>query len=422
MPAMDDTPGPTAPNPPFVAASSTPPELDIAGYLHDPDAELHRCAALHWYAKGIDEQGRELPIVLDFDGARQVLRDRRLSTRSFTEDMVAAGLSERTAYQLTPLFRRDGALHREFRGLLSAAFTPRSVERLRPLAAAVAARLADDIVAGGGSCEFVAEFAAPLPPEVFATLFGLPVEERDRLARWGAVVTDAFVPALIAERAPAIEAAAAEMREWSLELIAARRARPADDLITGLLHAELDAQQFDDEDITDIISGFVFAGSETTKRQLTRAIEAFAEHPDDWERLAAHPDLVDGAVEEVLRSYSIIPGLSRVAAEEFDHQDLTLAPGQKVAATFVTANADPATFADPERFDITRANAKEHLSFGWGPHFCMGAGLARVELQEALRALVTRLGPPSVTPSSAPAEALAFGSPDELHVRFAPRA
>jgi len=421
MPAMDDSSGTTAPDAATAGRSSTPPDLDIAGYLEDADAELHRCAALHWFAKGIDEQGAELPIVLDVQGSRTVLRDRRLSTRSFTEDMIAAGLSERTAFQLTPLFRRDGDRHREFRGLLSAAFTPRSVEKLRPLTAAVAGRLAEEIVAAGGRCEFVSTFAAPLPPEIFATLFGLPVEERDRLARWGAVVTDAFVPALITERAAEIEAAAAEMREWSAGLIAERREHPADDLITGLLHAELDAQQFDDEDVTDIISGFVFAGSETTKRQLTRAIEAFAAHPDSWERLAADPDLVDGAVEEVLRSHSIIPGLSRVAVEEFDHEDLLLAAGHKVAATFVTANSDPAVFDEPEAFDIARPNAKEHLSFGWGPHFCMGAGLARVELQESLRALVTRFGPPSVVPTEAPTEALAFGSPDELHVRFASR-
>ena len=404
---------------------SEPAELDIAAYLADPDAELHRCAAAHWYAEGIDDHGAPLPIVLGFEASRQVLRDRRLSTRSFTDDMVAAGLSPRTADQLTPLFRRHGDEHRQFRGLLSAAFTPRSVERLRPLTADIAARLADDIAATDGPCEFVATFAAPLPPEVFATLFGLPVDERDRLAHWGSVVTDAFVPERIAEHATDIEAAAAEMRVWSARLIAQRRATPADDLITGLLHAEIDGHRLDDDDITDIISGFVFAGSETTRRQLTRAIEAFADHPDSWNRIAADPSLIDGAVEEVLRSHSIIPGLSRVAVEEFDRDGLTLCPGERIAATFVTANADPHTFDDPQQFDIVRANAKDHLSFGWGPHFCMGAGLARVELQESLRALVTRFGPPRIQADAGASETpadTAFGSPDQLHVTFADRA
>ena len=102
--------------------------------------------------------------------------------------------TETLALQLTPLFRRHGEEHRAFRGLLSAAFTPRSVERIRPAAAVVAARLADDIVAGGGACEFVEAFAAPMPPEVFAALFGLPPEDRDRLARWGNAVIAAFSP------------------------------------------------------------------------------------------------------------------------------------------------------------------------------------------------------------------------------------
>lgn len=403
----------TAPSPP-----GAPAQLDVEAYLTDAEAELRRCASVHWFAEAIDEQGAPLPLVLGFEGARTVLRDRRLSTRSFTDDMVAAGLSERTAAQLTPLFRRHGDPHRQFRSLLAAAFTPRSVERLRPFTAGVASRLADGIVASGGSCEFVADFAAPLPPEVFATLFGLPVEERDRLARWGAVVTNAFVPARIATHAAEIEAATAEMRTWSAELIAARRDDPKDDLITGLLQAEVDGDRLSDDDVTDVITGFVFAGSETTRRQLTRAIQAFADHPDSWRRMRADPSLVEGAVEEVLRAYSIIPGLSRVAVEEFREDDLVRCPGERIATSFVTANADPRTFTDPLAFDIERANAKEHLSFGWGPHFCMGAGLARVELQEALRALVQRVGPPRVDSTPAGAEADGFGAPDELHVEF----
>jgi cytochrome P450 len=420
MPAMADT-DELADGPVDPADGRGPAELDVAGYLADPDAELRRCAAQHWWARGMDETGAELPIVLDLDGSRRVLRDRRLSTRSFTDDMVAAGLSERTAHQLTPLFRRHGDAHRQFRGLLSAAFTPRSVERLRPFTAAVAERFTQTIAERDGRCEFVAAFAAPLPPEVFATLFGLPVEERDRLARWGAIVTDAFVPSHIAERADQIESATAEMRDWSAELIAQRRVVPQDDLITGLLAARVGGERLGDDDITDVITGFVFAGSETTRRQLTRAVQAFAEHPEAWQRLVEDPSLIDGAVEEILRRYSIIPGLSRVAAEQYDDGDLTVCPGARVATTFVTANVDPAVFSDPERFDVGRANAKEHLSFGWGPHFCMGAPLARMELQESLRALTAAFGPPSLVAESDGDAATGFGAPDELHVRFARR-
>ena len=403
--------------------SNGPGDLDVAAYLEDPDAELRRLASLHWFARAMDEQGAPMPLVLDAEGARTVLRDRRLSTRSFTDDMVTAGLSERTAHQLTPLFRRHGDEHRQFRGLLSKAFTPRSVERLRPFTAEVAARLADALAGGDEPVEFVGAFAAPLPPEVFATLFGLPVEERDRLAEWGAIVTDAFVPAHIAERSARIEAATAEMRDWSGELIAQRRSEPRDDLISGLLAARIDGERLTDDDVTDVITGFVFAGSETTRRQLTRAVEAFADHPSQWDRVAADPSLVDGAVEEVLRAYSIIPGLSRVAIEDVVEGDLKMCPGERIATTFVTANADPAVFEDPQVFDPARPNAKDHLSFGWGPHFCMGAPLARMELQESLRALTARFRAPRLEVQH-PDEAAAtgFGAPDELWVRFEPRA
>ena len=414
---------PERPQPAETVRPGAAPDLDVAAYLTDPDAELHRCAAAHWFARGIDAHGAPLPIVLSAEGVRSVLRDRRLSTRSFTDDMVEAGLSPRTAHQLTPLFRRHGDEHRQFRGLLTRAFTPRSVERLRPVTTRTAERLARGIADADEQheVEFVAAFAAPLPPEVFATLFGLPIEERDGLAHWAAVVSDAFVPAHLVARAVEIDAVAAEMRDWSARLIEQRRAVPRDDLISGLLEATIDGERLSDDDITDVITGFVFAGSETTRRQLTRAVMAFAEHPDDWDRLAADPTLVEGAVEEVLRAHSIIPGLSRVAVEGCDEGELRFRAGDRVAMSFVTANVDPDVFPDPDRFDPARANAKEHLSFGWGPHFCMGAGLARMELQEALRTLTARFAAPTLIGDPADGESSGFGAPEELWVRLVPR-
>ena len=399
-----------------------PVALDLEGYLTDPQAELRRCAALSWCAHAVDEHGEPLPIVLGHADVREVMRDRRLSPRSFTADMIAAGLAERTALQLTPLFRRHGEEHRAFRGLLSAAFTPRRVERIRPAAAAVAARLADDIAASGGACEFVEAFAAPMPPEVFAALFGLPPADRDRLARWGSTVVAAFTPPLGDEQIVAVAAAAVEMREWSLGLVADRRARPTDDLVTHLVEAEVDGERLGDEDVVDVICGFVFAGSETTRRQLTATVVAFAEHPDDWERLAADPALVPGAVEEVMRLRPIVPGMRREAVEAFAHRGVELAPAERIVTSFVTANTDPGVFADPDTFDVTRPNAADHVTFGWGPHFCIGAGLARVELQEAVTALVTRFGPPVLGDVVADQPAGRLLAPDALPVRFPARA
>lgn len=396
-----------------------PAQLDPTSYLADPDGELGRCAAEHWWAEGFDAHGAGTPMVLRWDAVRDVLADRRLSPRCFADDMVAAGLSPRTARQVAPLFALHGDEHRRHRALLSAAFTPRQVERLRPAAAAVAARLAEGIVAEGGAGEFVGAFAEPLPPEVFATLFGLPTEDRDRMARWAAAIAPAFSAAMSPEAVARVEVAAGELRAYGEGLIAARRDDPGDDLVSHLLAAEVDGHRLDDDQVVAMITGFVFAGAETTRRQLTAAVQLFAEHPDAWERLAAEPDLVPTAVEEVLRHRPIVPGLPRRAEEAFERDDLALDEGDRLLALFGPANHDPERFEDPERFAIDRADAGGHVTFGWGPHFCVGAGLARMELVEGLRALVERFGPP-VIDRVGPATGLT--APDRLWVTFPVRA
>lgn len=393
-------------------------DLDLEGYLTDGPAELRRCAAEGWCARAIDATGAPLPVVLSHDTVRDVLRDRRLSPRVFTTDMTEGGLSERSAHQLTPLFRRHGDEHRAFRGLLSAAFTPRSVERVRPRAAEIAARLADTIAGQGGRCEFVADFAAPMPPEVFTVVFGLPPEDRDRLARWGTAVIAAFAMPIAPAELAAVEAACAEMRAWSLELIEARRSSPGDDLITRLLEAEVDGERLTDTEIVEIVTGFVFAGSETTRRQLTAMVALFAEEPDEWERIARDPTLVSGAVEETLRLRPIVPGMARVAVEPFEHAGLELEAGERLATSFVTANLDERVYPEADRFRPDRPDADTHLTFGWGPHFCVGAPLARLELQEALRALCHRFGPPVLSDGPAPTDAFGIRAPAELRVEF----
>src|SRR6187200_1827198 len=141
-----------------------PAQLDLAEYFGDWGAELQRCARQHWWAEGIDQHGTPMAVVLAWGQAKDTLKDRRLSPRSFSDDMVANGLSPATAVQVAPLFSRHGDDHRHLRAVLSTAFTPKKVEQLRPAARAIAERLADGIAATDGDCEFVAAFAEPLPP------------------------------------------------------------------------------------------------------------------------------------------------------------------------------------------------------------------------------------------------------------------
>lgn len=393
-------------------------DLDLGAFLTDGPGTLQDAAAGAWCAHAIDATGRRLEVVLSHHEVREVLRDRRLSPRSFTTDMVEAGVDERSAHQLTPLFRRHGDEHRAFRGLLSAAFTPRRVEHVRPTAAAIADRLADGIAASGGRCELVEAMSAPMPPEVFAALFGLPASDRDRLAAWGNAVIAAFAPPLTDDELAAVEAACDEMRTWARALIADRRAHPTDDLVTGLTQAEVDGTRLDDDDIVDVITGFVFAGSETTRRQLTAMVVVFAEHPDDWERVAADPSLIPGAVEEVLRLRPIVPGMTREAVEPYEHRGLQVLEGGRLVASFLTANTDATAYDEPHRFVIERPDAGTHVTFGWGPHLCVGAPLARLELQEALRALTERFGPPTLPGGPVEPSPLGLVAPDALEVVF----
>ncbi len=396
-------------------SSTGPARLDPEAFLADGGVELRRCAAQHWWAHAMDRNGHPMAVVTGWEANRETLADRRLSARSFAEDMVAGGLSPETAMQVAPLFSRHGADHRHLRAVLSSAFTPRKVEQLRPATREIAERLVDGIEATGGVCDFVAAFAEPLPPEVFAILFGLPTEDRDRMAGWAAAIARAFSPAMTADDVAAVESAAAEMRTYGLERIAARRAEPADDLVTRLVEAEVDGQRLDEDDVIAMITGFVFAGAETTRRQLTAAVLVLAEHPEDWERLAADPALVPAAVEEILRFQPIVPGLTRRAEEPFERGDLAVPDGGRLLLSFTTANRDPDRFSQPDAFVVDRADAHAHLTFGWGPHLCVGAGLARLELAEGLRALTARFGPPVV---EAAGPVTGFGAPDWARVRF----
>ena len=363
----------------------------------------------------MDFSGNPMAIVLGWDANRATLTDRRLSPRSFADDMVLNGLSPETAVQVAPLFSRHGDEHRHLRAVLSVAFTPKKVEQLRPAARAIADRLADGIADAGGACEFVAAFAEPMPPEVFAILFGLPVEDRDRMGAWAESIALAFSLTMEPEKVARVERAAAEMRAYGCERIAASRAAPGDDLVTRLVEAEVDGRRLSEDEIIAMITGFVFAGAETTRRQLTAAIQLFAEHPDDWERLAADPDLIPNAVEEILRHRGIISGLTRRAEEAFEHDDLAVERGGRLLLSFDAANRDPDRFEDADSFVIDRPDAHAHLTFGWGPHLCVGAGLARLELSEGLRALTRRFGPPVIEgfgPSTG------ISAPDSLQVRF----
>ena len=308
--------------------------------------------------------------------------------------MLASGLSPAAAAQVAPLFSRHGDDHRHLRAVLSTAFTPKKVEQLRPATRAIAERLTEAIALDGGACELVSAFASPLPPEVFALLFGLPLEDRDRMAGWAAAIALAFGTGIAADDLATIEGAAAEMRDYGRERIAASRAHPGDDLVTRLVEAEVDGRRLSDDDVVAMITGFVFAGAETTRRQLTAGVQPPGRPPR--RSGSDSPPSRTSSRSRSTRSSACAgscPGSPAAPRSRSARTTSRSTTGGRLLLSFTAANQDPERFPDPTAFVVDRADAHAHLTFGWGPHLCVGAGLARLELTEALRALTSALRP-----------------------------
>ncbi|MDG4862726.1 cytochrome P450 [Streptomyces sp. T-3] len=332
--------------------------------------------------------GDEVLLVTRYDDIREVhtgphfsrnLRypgaPRMLATADFGEDPDS-------------LTNMDPPEHSRLRRIVQGAFTPRAAERWRGEIRGIAEGLLGEVLAAGPPVDLRTAFAFPLPVEVICRIVGVPPGDSPLFREW----SDVLLSLTDAAAAGRLQAGI-EFATYVDELIADHRRAPRGDLIDDLIGArDEDADRLSEPELANIVRGLIIAGHETTANVISRGVLALLRHPEQPAALRAKPELLPGAVEEVLRAQ--IPGhgaLLRVAKEDVTlpsgHQ---VKSGQGVLAPFVAANHDPERFDDPEVFDITRADNK-HLSFGIGPHYCLGANLARVELQVAFEVLVERL-------------------------------
>jgi cytochrome P450 len=282
----------------------------------------------------------------------------------------------------------NGEDHRRLRNLVNPSFTPRAADRWRPAMRGFLGQLWAG-VAAAGSCEFVEAFAKPYPSLTIATVMGAPLEDAPRLHHWSNLIQRQFDPtALMTERA-AIEQAVDEFFAWAGELLARRRSTPGEDLVSTLLAAEAEGDRLSDVECLHLVLNVLVGGVDTTQSQLAQALRLFALHPEQWALLAERPELVPAAVDEVLRYEPITPFTARIMLEDVTYREVTFPEGTVVMVSAVTGNRDGA--ADLERFDITAARDDKPLTFGAGVHYCLGANLARAELQEALTFLPARM-------------------------------
>ena len=377
-------------------------DLELPQFDYYADVDGLRGERFHEVMEGLREQSwlatSEIAyFVLDREAASFFLR-----TRSAT--FPGMKIAELFGVEDGPLYEEmrrnilhvNGDDHRRLRNLVNPAFTPRAADRWRPFMREFLERLWEP-VAAAGSCELVESFAKPYPAMTVATVMGAPLEDAPRLYDWSLWIQRQFdAPSLMAER-ERIERAVEEFYEYAGELLERRRSSPGDDLISTLIAAEADGDRLSDVELVNLVLNVLVGGVDTTQSQLAQAIRLFAEHPDQWDLLAERPELAAQAVEEVVRYEPITPFTARILLEEVTYRDVVFPKDTVLMVSAVTANREP----DAEEFDITadRSEAKP-LTFGAGPHYCLGANLARAEMQEALVYLAPRMrglaldGPP----------------------------
>lgn len=281
----------------------------------------------------------------------------------------------------------DGAAHSTRRKLVSRGFTPGRVRVAEPRLRDICDDLIDR-VCERGECDFVRDLAVPLPMIVIGDMLGVPAADRDDLLRWshGMLASLSGEP----EGFEAAAAAFGEYVEYAHRVIADRRAEPSDDLFSVLVHAEVDGDKLDDDEIIFESLLLLIGGDETTRQVTAGGMEQLLQHPAQKARLLAEPGLLPSAVEEMLRWVSPIKNMARTTTVDVELEGVTLRADTKVVLLYESANFDDQHFADPDRFDIERS-PNDHLAFGFGTHFCLGASLARLELQTMFERVLDRM-------------------------------
>ncbi|WP_327392781.1 cytochrome P450 [Streptomyces sp. NBC_01186] len=322
-------------------------------------------------------------LVTRYADARLVLGDQRFSR--------AAGATHDEPRQSEG--RRGGGIismdppdHTRLRSLVAKAFTVRQVEKLRPQVKELTAGLLDELEAAGPPADLVDRFALPLPVAVICQMLGVPTADRPRFRVWS---DDALSTSSLT--AAEFEASREELRAYMGELIALHRADPRDDLMTALIGARDGRDRLSELELVDLCVSILVAGHETTASQIPNFVLTLLDHPDQLARLRENPELIPDAVEELLRFVPLGSGAGqpRYATEDIEIGGTLVRAGAPVLVAVGAANRDALRFSVPGTLDISREDNK-HLGFGHGVHHCLGAPLARLELQEALSALLTR--------------------------------
>ena len=365
------------------------PEIDLIGgelsgaAYHQRLAALDRNGEFGWLASS-----SLAVIVLDREAAEFFLRSRATAFPGREIADLFGVRSGRLREQIDAnILNQQGKVHRRMRGLVGGAFTPRAADRWRPVMRDYLAQLWTH-VEGGRGCEFVAAIAKPYPALTIAAVLGAPEADAPRLQDWSSLIQRQFDIQALATQVPDMERAAAEVYDYVEDLLTTRAAHPGPDLLTALLSAEEAGDRLSHAECVNLVLNVIAGGIDTTQAQLSHALRLFAAHSDQWEALRRDPALIGPAVEEVLRAEPITPFTARICTEPVEHRGVLFPAGTIVAVCAERGNREQDRGED---FDITAPRDGRLLTFGAGPHFCLGANLARAELEEAIAFLAPRM-------------------------------
>ncbi len=379
--------------------------------------QLRSLSSEHWIVRNL--MGF---VILDYDDVTKILRDKRWHN-AVAKIPEMMGITDPAILDRPPsILAAEGDVHTRLRRLVAKAFSPRSADRLRPFMREVVNELIDP-VASTGRADIAVDICEPYPIPIICELLGAPRSDWQSFSRWAEDVLRIFNGTALDEM-KVIEQARLELNEYVVGLIEARRDDPRADLITDLIAAEEEGDRLSTEELVTMVNAVIVGGTDTTRNQLGCAMSVFAQHPDQWRLLAERPELAPNAVEECMRYFGAIRGTGRFASEDIVYRDIHFPAGTFVFPSLAAANADPGVTADGTgHFDITREPVKGRgqMTFGSGIHYCLGASLARAELQEALPLLAQRMPDLAIDGEITwkPATTAIFG-PDHFPVTFTP--
>lgn len=397
----------------------TNPDIFQQGTPHEMFSVLRREAPVFWHE---EKDGPGFWAITKYDDLKWVSRSPQLFSSARQGTLMQDPPPADLPYIQEIMLNMDPPRHRTYRALVSKAFTPRMVQDLQPSIRAMVDHIIDQVVERG-ACDFVEEVAAKLPLEVICEMMGVPHEDRQRIYEIGNKLIGFDDPDLF-EGGQSVndlgaQEAFAEMFVYASKLRAIALETPSDNLATALVNAEIDGEKLSESDFNFFFLLLLVAGNETTRTVTTNGMWALIDHPDQYAALQDDPTLLHGAIEEILRFAPAVHNFRRQSMAPAEIRGQKIEPDQKLILWYPSANRDEDVFSAPDTFNIRRS-PNEHVAFGFGEHYCLGANLARLELNEIFRGIITRMRDVELAAPPRRLRSTFINGVKEMRVRFTP--